>query len=339
MNILINKSKGLPRPLWFMRQAGRYLPEYRSLRLQSGGFLEMCLTPDIASEITLQPLKRFPEIDAAILFADILIVPYGLGTSLDFIEKVGPVLPPVDLNTPPLYDKNGFSEKISPILKTVKKVKSQLKDKTLIGFAGAPWTVAAYMLQGQGGKEMAAAKALAYSNLEGMDRLIKTLTESTSQYLIDQIGAGVDMIQIFESWAGILPEPFFERWCVAPTLEIMKTVRKKHPDTPIFIFPRGASAYYGKYFQQDIVPDGISIDTQVDIQQVLKVIPKETVIQGGMDPQLLRAGGDPMRQEANRILEETKNRKYIFNLGHGMTPDIPVEHVQELIDFVKGWSL
>jgi len=338
MNILINKSKGLPRPLWFMRQAGRYLPEYRSLRLQSGGFLEMCLNPDIASEITLQPLKRFPEIDAAILFADILIVPYGLGVPLDFIEKVGPVLPPVDLNTPPLYEKNDFSEKISPILKTIKKVKAQLKDKTLIGFAGAPWTVATYMLQGQGGKEMAAAKALAYSNIKGMDRLIKTLTESTSQYLIDQIEAGVDMIQIFESWAGILPEPFFERWCVAPTLEIMKAVRKKHPDTTIFVFPRGASAYYGKYFQQDIVPDGISIDTQVDIQQVLKAIPKETVVQGGMDPQLLRAGGDSMRQEAKRILEETKNRKYIFNLGHGMTPDIPVEHVQDLIDFVKGWS-
>lgn len=337
MNKLINKSKSFPRPLWFMRQAGRYLPEYRSLRAQSKGFLDMCLTPEKASEITLQPLKRFPDIDAAILFADILIVPYGLGVPLEFVETKGPVLSPVDLTQLPVFDEETFTQKTAPIMETIKRVKSQLTDQTLIGFAGAPWTVAAYMLQGQGGKEMAAAKAVAYSNLQGMDRLINILIESTVQYLINQIKSGVQMIQLFESWAGVLPESYFDRWCVAPTQEIISKVKAEYPDMPIFIFPRGASAFYPKYFQQGVLPDGINIDTQVNMAQILKDIPQKTILQGGMDPQLLRAGGTPMYQEAERILNQTKGRNYIFNLGHGMTPDIPVKHVENLIHFVKGW--
>jgi uroporphyrinogen decarboxylase len=290
-----------------MRQAGRYLPEYRSLRAKSSGFLDMCLTPEKACKITLQPIERFPEIDAAILFADILIIPYALGVPLDFVEKTGPVLTPVDLKDLPVFDKNIFEKKTAPIFETIKKVKPKLKNKSFIGFAGAPWTVATYMLQGQGGKEMAVAKGLAYGNIEGMDRLIKILIESTSHYLIDQVDSGVDMIQIFESWAGVLPEPFFERWCVAPTLEIIKNVKKKHPNIPIFIFPRGASSFYSKYFQGDVLADGINIDTQVNIKEALWGIPKKTVIQGGMDPQLLKAGGITMLQEAQRILTETKD--------------------------------
>tara|TARA_R110002050_G_scaffold31905_1_gene81563 strand:- start:22055 stop:23074 length:1020 start_codon:yes stop_codon:yes gene_type:complete len=337
MNNIIKKSKFFPRPLWFMRQAGRYLPEYRQLRSSSNGFLDMCLTPHKACEITLQPIKRFPDIDAAILFADILIIPYALGLNLDFIEKTGPVLSPVDLKSPPSFSPDSFLEKTQPIMETLKKVKPHLKGQTLIGFAGAPWTVAAYMLQGQGGKDMAAAKAKAYENPHGMANLLDTLTAATISYLLDQIKAGAEMIQLFESWAGVLPEPYFDKWCVDPTLKIIKEIKEKFPTIPIFIFPRGASQYYKKYFENNIKPDGVSLDTNMAIDQALKDIPGDIILQGGMDPQLLKAGGTPMLIEAERILTKTKDRKYIFNLGHGMTPDIPIENVEKLIQFIKGW--
>jgi uroporphyrinogen decarboxylase len=338
MNNLIIKSKGFPRPLWFMRQAGRYLPEYRQLRKQSTGFMDLCLTPEKAKEITLQPLRRFPDIDAAILFSDILIIPYALGYNLEFMEKVGPVLSKVDLDSIPFLQEDGFLQKISPIMETIKKVKPALDQQTLIGFSGAPWTVAAYMLQGEGGKEMAKAKGLAYANLKAMDKLIDVLVEATSIYLLEQVKAGAEMLQIFESWGGILPEPYFERWCVFPTLRIIEKVKAPYPDIPIFIFPRGASSYYKKYFQDSWKPDGINIDTNVDIEQILNSVPENTIIQGGMDPQLLKAGGEPMIKEAQRILSLTSHRKYIFNLGHGMTPDIPIDHVEELISCVKEWK-
>ena len=327
-----------PRPLWFMRQAGRYLPEYRKLRSEAGSFLDLCFNPERASEVTLQPLKRFPDIDGAILFSDILVVPLALGYGVDFLKGEGPSLEKAELGNLKPWSAAAFLKTLSPIFETIRLTKKSLPPhKTLLGFAGGPWTVATYMVNGRGSKDHSEVKEAAFSNPEAFDQLIDVLVESTLLYLKAQIAAGVDALQLFESWAGVLPESYYDRWVVAPLQRIIREIKKDHPDIPIILFPKGNSSFYGKFFESGPFVDALSLDSTVDFESVVAEIPKTVTLQGGLDPQLLLVGGGPMLEEAQRILDITKGRPYIFNLGHGMTPNIPVKHVEELIRFVKDW--
>lgn len=327
-----------PRPLWFMRQAGRYLPEYRKLREHAGSFLDLCFNPELASEVTLQPLKRFPDIDGAILFSDILVVPLALGYRVEFIKGEGPKLEKAQLGSLKEFDKDAFLKTLGPIFETIRLTKQELTPpKTLLGFAGAPWTVATYMINGGGSKDHSEVKQTAFSDPGAFDQLIQLLVESTFAYLGAQVEAGVEVIQLFDSWAGVLPETYYDRWVVKPLQEMIRRLKETHPQIPIILFPKGNPGFYGKFFKGGVYPDGLSLDSTADFERVVQEIPETVTLQGGLDPQLLLAGGAPMRQEAQKILEATKDRPYIFNLGHGMTPQIPIAHVEELISFVKVW--
>jgi len=339
--ILIKTLQGqslYPRPLWFMRQAGRYLPEYQEIRKNIGSFLDLCFNPSLASEVTLQPLKRFPEIDAAILFSDILVVPFALGYGVDFVKNEGPQLEKVFLGVLKPFVKETFLKALSPIFETIRLTKKSLPPhKALLGFAGGPWTVATYMLEGGKSKDHAASKKAVFSNAKEFDQLIDVLVGSTIFYLKSQIEAGVDAIQIFESWAGVLPEPYYERWIVAPLQKIVESLKQSFPEIPIVLFPKGNPSFYGKFFREPIHADALSLESVADFQRVCKEVPEHIVLQGGLDPQLLVVGGVEMFHEVDRILRIFSNRPYIFNLGHGMTPDVPISHVEELIQFVKAW--
>lgn len=322
-------------PIWFMRQAGRYLPEYKVLRNQAGSFMKACLTPKIAAEITLQPIHRF-DLDAAIIFSDILMVPYGMGIEVNFLEGEGPILSCVDLERPLEIDAQAFLERVSPMMEALQMVrKDLLPQKALIGFAGGPWTVGCYMVAGRGGKHIIDAKAQAYRHPEGMDQLIETLVQITCIYLSAQVKAGADAIQLFDSWAGELPEPYFQRWVVKPLQKILGYMQMHHKDTPVVLFPKGGQPLYPLFFQNGPQPQGINIDTHAAVETVLQIIPTHCVIQGGLDPQLLVAGGKPLFQEAERLLRTFQNRPYIFNLGHGIVPNTPPEHVLELVKFIR----
>ena len=343
--LYINTIRGMDNskvPIWFMRQAGRYLPEYKALRVTAGGFMKACLTPEIATEITLQPIHRF-DLDAAIIFSDILMIPYGLGVDVNFVEGEGPVLPPINLERQPEFNLEDFLDRLSPVFKALELTRQQLpKDKALVGFAGGPWTVAAYMLAGRGGKHMADAKAVAYKHPEHMDDFMDLLIEATCVYLSAQIKAGANAIQLFDSWAGELPEPYFQRWVVQPLQQIVAHIHENHPDIPVMIFPKGGQIFYPSFFAKkapaQIIPNGINIDTNANLEWVLKTVPKTCAIQGGLDPQLVVAGGMSMLEEAERLLTAFKDRSYVFNLGHGIVPNTPPEHVAELVKFVRSFT-
>ena len=339
--ILIKALQGqslYPRPLWFMRQAGRYLPEYQEIRKNIGSFLDLCFNPSLASEVTLQPLKRFPEIDAAILFSDILVVPFALGYGVDFVKNEGPQLEKVFLGALKPFAQEPFLKTLSPIFETIRLTKKSLQPhKALLGFAGGPWTVATYMIEGGKSKDHTASKKAVFSSPKEFDQLIDVLVRSTIFYLKAQIEAGVDAIQIFESWAGVLPEPYYERWIVAPLQKIVESLKQSFPEIPIVLFPKGNPSFYGKFFREPIHVDALSLESVADFQRVYKEVPEHIVLQGGLDPQLLVVGGVEMFHEVDRILRIFSNRPYIFNLGHGMTPDVPISHVEELIQFVKAW--
>lgn len=325
-----------PRPIWFMRQAGRYLPEYRELREKAGSFLKLCFSPDAAKEVTLQPLKRFPEIDAAILFSDILVVPLALGYDLDFKQGEGPILEKANLEQLRELHPDSFLKTLSPIFETIALTKKELPHgKALLGFAGAPWTVATYMIEGGGSKDHSCAKKTAFSFPKKVDTLISVLIDATFLYLREQIIAGVDAIQLFDSWAGILPEPYYDRWVVCPIKELVSRIKREFPEIPIIIFPKGNPSFYWKFFSLEGC--ALSLDSVVDFSHIKKVSPKNMALQGGLDPSLLVAGGEEMFFEAERILRSFQDRPYIFNLGHGMTPDVPISHVKDLIQFVKSW--
>ena len=325
-----------PRPIWFMRQAGRYLPEYRELREKTGSFLEMCFSPKIAKEVTLQPLKRFPEIDAAILFSDILVVPLALGYNLDFKQGEGPLLERVDLDNIKNFCPSSFVESLSSIFETIILTKKELpQEKALLGFAGAPWTLATYMMEGGGSKDHSHSKKMAFSFPGKLDELIAVLTEATHLYLREQVRAGVDAIQIFDSWAGVLPEVYYDRWVVNPIKEIVLRINKEFPHMPIILFPKGNPSFYWKFF--GLGGCALSLESISSFLSIDSVAPKNMVFQGGLDPAFLVVGGEQMFLETERILRAFRDRPYIFNLGHGMTPDVPVSHVVELIDFVKNW--
>jgi uroporphyrinogen decarboxylase len=319
-------------PFWLMRQAGRYLPEYRALRAKAGSFLGLCFNPALAAEVTLQPLRRF-DMDAAILFSDILVVPYALGQALDFVEGEGPRLGPLPKTDE--IDFATFDRKLQPVYETIGEVKKNLTaGKGLIGFAGAPWTIACYMMQGQGGGEFVAAKKSAFENPTACDQLIASLVDATSHYLIGQINAGADAVQIFDSWAGLLPEPYFNRWVISPTKKIIENIHKTYPEFPIIGFPRGAGAFYKSYAEKTSVT-GLGIDQYYPLEKVANEIGSKIVLQGNMDPAFLLTGGSTMESEAKRILTAMVGKPFIFNLGHGVIKETPPEHVAQLAEIIR----
>lgn len=323
-----------PRPIWLMRQAGRYLPEYRELRARKGGFLELCYDPDAAAEVTLQPIRRFG-FDGAILFSDILVIPHALGQDLWFEAGEGPRLAPPLVDTA-LGALAAMPQRLDPIYATVARVAAVLPaSTTFLGFAGSPWTVATYMVAGQGSKDQGAARTMAYRDPEAFGAIIAAIIDATVDYLSGQIDAGVDAVQLFESWAGSLSPAQFERWVIAPNAEIVARVKQRHPATPIIGFPKGAGGKLPAYARETGV-DALGIDETVDPLWADAVLPPGLPVQGNLDPLVLLAGGSALDASVDAILAAFAQRPHIFNLGHGITPDVPVAHVEALVRRVRG---
>jgi uroporphyrinogen decarboxylase len=315
-------------PWWLMRQAGRYLPEYRALRAQASGFIEFCLNPSLASEATLQPIRRFG-MDAAILFADILLVPHALGQRVGFGDD-GPKLEPIDEGSRLSgLQRRGLSA-LDPVYETVRRCRAGLPGETaLIGFAGAPWTVATYMVEGGPSREFRATKAWAYRDPEGFGALIELIVEASVEYLSGQIAAGADAVQLFDSWAGVPSEAGFERWVIAPTERITTRLKERFPDTPVIGFPRGAGLLYERYVAETGIT-AIGIDTAVPLGFAREVLQQRVAVQGNLDPVALVVGGGVMEAEVRAIRETLAAGPFIFNLGHGVLPQTPPENVATL---------
>ncbi len=333
LNTLRGKMAAVP-PIWLMRQAGRYLPEYRALRADKGGFLELVYDSDAACEVTLQPIRRFG-FDGSILFSDILIIPYAMGQKLWFEAGEGPRLSPrlaedaLDTLIPDL-------SRLEPIYDTVRKVAAALPTHvTLLGFAGSPWTIATYMVNGQGSKDQSETRRMAYLEPERFAELIDAIVTITVQYLSGQIKAGADAVQLFDSWAGSLSPAQFERWVIAPNAAIVKGVKALHPDTPIIGFPKGAGGKLAAYAKQTGV-DAIGIDETVDPVWANDVLPAGMPVQGNLDPLALIAGGDALTDAVAKITTAFSNRPHIFNLGHGIQQDTPIEHVENLLTLIRN---
>lgn len=323
-----------PPPVWLMRQAGRYLPEYRELRATKGGFLDLAYDPEAAAEITLQPLRRFP-FDGAILFSDILIVPHAIGQELTFVAGEGPRLSP-PLSNASLDGLEPAPSRLETIWETVRRVKAQLSPQTtFLGFAGSPWTVATYMVAGQGSREQAETRSLAYEDPSKFEAIIRRIEQVTIEYLSGQVEAGVDAVQLFDSWAGSLAPAEFERWVIAPTARIVAAFRARHPDTPVIGFPKGAGGKLRAYAAETAV-DAIGLDETVDPRWAAQELPAGLPVQGNLDPLALIAGGGALREAVARILDAFADRPHIFNLGHGIQQTTPIAHVQELVTLVKG---
>ena len=325
-------------PFWLMRQAGRYLPEYMELRSEAGSFLDLCFNPDFAAEVTLQPLRRF-DMDAAILFSDILVVPYAMGQELSFVQGEGPRLGKFKtVNDFKETDMAEFNKKLEPVYQTIRNIKKELaNDKTLIGFAGAPWTIACYMVQGYGDKEFNSVKQYAFNNLKEFDKLIDILVKTTSNYLIEQIKSGVDCVQIFDSWAGLLPEAYFERWVINPTKKIVDNIHREYPNFPVIGFPKGAGMLYQSYASNTGV-QGLGIDQFASLKTAVNNFGDKVTLQGNLDPVILLTGGKVLEEAVIDILKTAGNNPFIFNLGHGIIKETPPEHVAQLAKLVKNYA-
>ncbi|MGE8142420.1 uroporphyrinogen decarboxylase [Novosphingobium sp. NPDC080210] len=324
-----------PRPSWLMRQAGRYLPEYRALRAEKGGFLALVYDSEAAAEITIQPLRRYG-MDGAILFSDILIVPYAMGQDLEFLVGEGPHLSPrlVDVALSSLH---AVPERLTPIYDTVKLVRAQLPaDKTMLGFAGSPWTVATYMVAGEGSRDQHVTRELAYRDPAAFQAIIDAIVGVTIEYLAGQIMAGAEAVQLFDSWAGSLSPAQFERWVIAPNAAIASAINARFPDVPVIGFPKGAGEKLPAYARETGV-QAIGLDETIDPLWAHKVLPEGLPVQGNLDPLLLLAGGDEMERQALHILETFADRPHVFNLGHGIGQTTPVEHVGQLLNLVRNW--
>ena len=326
----------VPPPIWLMRQAGRYLPEYRAVREKAGSFLDLCYTPELAAEVTLQPVRRYG-FDAAILFSDILVVPDALGQRVDFREGEGPSLEPITgVSELSRLDPGNTREKFSKVFETAARVRRDLpKDTALIGFCGAPWTVATYMVGGEGSTDQAPARLWAYGDRAGFGRLIDVLTEASIDYLDGQVRAGADALQIFDSWAGSLADSEFESWVVAPTRRIVKELKARHPEVPIIGFPRGAGANAARYTEATGI-DGLGCDTAMPLPAMRALAEAGVAVQGNLDPLLLVAGGAAMAQRVRETLTAMRGVPFIFNLGHGIVPQTPPETVARLVALVRG---
>ena len=320
-------------PIWLMRQAGRYLPEYRALRADKGGFLALVYDSDAAAEITLQPIRRFG-FDGAILFSDILIVPFALGQDLAFEAGEGPRLSP-PLTDAALSALRAVPERLEPIYRTVEKVKASLApETTFLGFAGSPWTVATYMVAGRGSKEQAEARRYAYRDPAAFAEIIGAVADMTVDYLSGQVAAGVEAVQLFDSWAGNLSPAQFEQWVIAPNARIVSAFKERHPDVPVIGFPKGAGGKLGAYARETAV-DAIGLDETVDPVWAAAELPKSLPVQGNLDPLALIAGGEALESAASRILSAFEDRPHVFNLGHGILPDTPIELVEQLLRRVR----
>ena len=324
-----------PPPVWLMRQAGRYLPEYKATRTQAGSFLELCYNPKLACEVTLQPIRRYG-FDAAILFSDILVVPDALGQHVTFAEGEGPRLAPIrSVEGLARLDLSKAEAKYAIVWETVQRLRQDLPRETaLIGFCGAPWTVATYMVEGRGSTDQGEARGWAYRDPQGFSKLIDTLTEASITYLSGQVDAGADVLQIFDSWAGSLAEDQFENWVIKPTVKIVKTLKARHPHVPIMGFPRGAASML-KHFVEATGVDGVSCDTSCPISVMLATAASGKVVQGNIDPLLLVAGGKALDARVDHLVAAMKGKPFIFNLGHGIVPETPPEHVAQLVARVR----
>ncbi len=323
------------RPVWLMRQAGRYLPEYRALRAQKGGFLALVYDPEAAAEITLQPIRRFG-FDGAILFSDILIVPYAMGQDLKFLAGEGPHLSP-RLVDHALDGLQAVPERLAPIYDTVKLVRAALSaDKTMLGFAGSPWTIATYMVNGEGSRDQHETRAMAYRDPEAFQAIIDAVVAVTVDYLAGQIVAGAEAVQLFDSWAGSLAPAEFERWVIAPNAAIVTAIKKRFADVPVIGFPKGAGEKLPAYARETGV-DAVGIDETIDPVWAARELPAGMPVQGNLDPLLLLSGGLEMERQTLRILDVFADRPHVFNLGHGIGQTTPVDHVGNLLALVRGW--
>lgn len=329
----LNGGQSKSVPFWFMRQAGRYLPEYRELRAAKGGFLDLAFDPDAASEVTIQPLRRFG-MDAAIIFSDILTIPMALGQHLEFVAGEGPKLGPLNIDALE-YDP----DILNPVYEALRQTRSKMAhegfdDTALIGFAGAPWTVATYMVEGGSSKLFIDCKTMAYSNPDLFQTLINHIVDATADYLIKQVDAGSEILQIFDSWAGALDVQGFEKWSITPIAAIVKRVRAAHPDIPIIGFPKGAGGLYPRFVQETGV-NAIQIDPLVSPDFAKDHLQPHVPVQGNLDPMRLQSGGDGMRRALDNILTLRDSGPYIFNLGHGIHKTTPISHVEAMVKHVR----
>lgn len=321
-------------PLWLMRQAGRYLPEYRALRAEKGGFLELVHDSAAAAEVTMQPIRRFG-FDGAILFSDILVIPHALGQDLWFETGEGPRLAPKLVDTS-LSALQRMPERLSPVIETVRQVKAALPPQTtFLGFAGSPWTVATYMVAGQGSREQAETRRFAYRDPKAFGEIITAIADLTVEYLSDQIEAGVDAVQLFDSWSGSLSPQQFEQWVIAPTVRIISKLKARHPHAVVIGFPKGAGGKLPAY-AREVGADAIGLDETVDPNWAHNNLPKDLPVQGNLDPLALITGGEILDQAITRIIDAFQDRPHIFNLGHGILPDTPIAHVEALVARIRG---
>ena len=335
MDVLAGKRRNVP-PIWLMRQAGRYLPEYRALRQKIGNFLDLCLDPKLAAEVTLQPIRRFG-FDAAILFSDILVVPYALGQSVAFTAADGPRLDAIgDEKALRKLRRELDHERLAPVYETIVRVRSQLPASvTLLGFCGAPWTLATYMIAGAGTPDQIPAREFAYRAPKLLDELLDILVDASASYLIRQFEAGVDAVQIFDTWAGVLADDEFDRCCVEPCARIIAAVRARVPMAKFIGFPRGGGTRLKRYI--DGVPvDAVGLDWTIDLNFARDDLQRRKPVQGNLDPVVLLVGGRALDRSVDRIMENFRAGPFIFNLGHGVLPDTPVAHVERLVTRVRG---
>jgi uroporphyrinogen decarboxylase len=334
LRVLEGKRETIP-PVWLMRQAGRYLPEYRSTRERAGGFLNLCFNPVLAAEVTLQPVRRF-NFDAAILFSDILVVPLALGRKVEFLVGEGPKLEPLDAVGIAAVRETVDANVLAPIYETVQRVKSELDDKTaLIGFCGAPWTVATYMVAGEATPDQAPARLFAYRNPESFERLIDRIVQASIEYLVGQFKAGAEVVQIFDTWAGVLGPDQFERWCIAPTQKIVESVRGQVPAAKIIGFPRGAGAMALPYVEMTGV-SAVGIDWTFERSIARDALQPRVPVQGNIDPLALLAGSAALDREVDDVMKELGDGPLIVNLGHGILPETPIANVERMLKRVRG---
>jgi len=335
LDVLGGKRHGPP-PIWLMRQAGRYLPEYRAVREKAGDFLDLVFTPELAAEVTLQPIRRFG-FDAAILFSDILVVPHALGQRVTFAVGEGPLLEPLESRTAFERIAGELDHAVlAPVYETIRLVKQALDPAvTLLGFCGAPWTVATYMIAGRGTPDQAPARQFGYRDRVGLDTLIDVLVDASSSYLVRQLKAGADAVQIFDTWAGVLPTDEFRRWCIEPTRRIADQVRREVPGAKLIGFPRGAGTMLPRYVAEAGM-DAIGLDWTIDRAFAREQVQSHLPVQGNVDPLVLVAGGSALDRAVDATLEAFAGGPFIFNLGHGIVPQTPIEHVEQMLKRVRG---
>ncbi len=324
-----------PPPIWMMRQAGRYLPEYRAVRAKAGGFIDLCMNPELATEVTLQPIRRYG-FDAAILFSDILMLPHALGQDLRYAEGEGPQLAPIrDAAALARLDASRVADITAPINEAVRRIRAALPTQTaLIGFAGSPWTVACYMVEGHGSNDFAAVRSLSYSDPAVFTALIDLLVDQTAAYLLRQVEAGADTVMLFDSWAGVLPAAGFRRFVIEPTRRIVAALKARYPDLPVIGFPRMAGTMLGEYVTATGV-QAVGVDTNFDPAHAAAMVPRTVAVQGNVDPMALVAGGDALREATSATLDAWRGRPAIVNLGHGIVPQTPPEHVTAFVRQVR----